>query len=79
MSLLTECTRGESVMVRRVNATGPLKQRFLSFGIMKGVRVSVLEFSANKSTAEVKVGSMRIALRREEAELIEVDPCGVAS
>lgn len=72
MSLLTECTKGQSVTVTKVNATGPLKQRLLSFGIMKGVTLSVLEFSASKSTAEVKVGTMRIALRREEAQLIEV-------
>jgi Fe2+ transport system protein FeoA len=33
----------------------------------------MLECSATKSTYEVKVGSMRLALRREEAELIEVE------
>lgn len=57
----------------KLHASGPLKQRLLSFGMMKGVGLELLEYSATKSTVEIKVGKMRIALRKEEAELIEVD------
>ncbi len=72
MTLLTACTRGGKATVVRINATGALKQRLISFGLMKGVEVQMLECSATKSTYEIKVGNVRLALRREEAELIEV-------
>ena len=73
MKPLTQCSKGCKATVVKINATGALKQRFLSFGMMKGAVIELLEFSTTKSTVEVKVGKMRIALRREEAELIEVE------
>ncbi len=73
MKRLTECSKGTRATISKVMASGPLKQRLLSFGMMKGATVEMLEFSTTKSTVEVKVGKMRIALRREEAELIEVE------
>ena len=72
MKRLTECSKGTRAVIAKITASGPLKQRLLSFGMIKDATVEVLEFSTTKSTVEVKVGKMRIALRREEAELIEV-------
>ncbi len=40
---------------------------------MKEAIIEILEHAPAKSTIEVKVGKMRIALRAEEAELIEVE------
>ena len=57
----------------KVHASVPLKQRLLSFGMGRGVGIELLEYSPAKSTVEIKIGKMRIALRKEEAELIEVD------
>ena len=73
MKKLTQCEKGSSCKVMRLLATGPLKQRLMSFGMARGVELELLEYSANKSTVEIKVGKMRIALRKEEAELIEVE------
>jgi len=73
MKKLTQCEKGSSCKVAKIHATGPLKQRLLSFGMMKGVDIDLLEYSATKSTVEIKVGKMRIALRKEEAELIEIE------
>ena len=73
MKKLTQCEKGSSGRIAKIYATGPLKQRLISFGIMKGVMVEILEYSPTKSTIEVKVGKMRIALRKEEAELIEIE------
>lgn len=73
MKKLTECKKGSNCTIVKLHASGPLKQRLLSFGMMKGVEIELLEYSATKSTIEIKVGKMRIALRKEEAELIEVE------
>jgi len=72
MKKLSECKKACKVEVLKLNAESELKQRFISFGIMKGVVVEVLEHAPAKSTIEIKIGKMRIALRAKEAELIEV-------
>ena len=40
---------------------------------MKEADLEVLELAPRKKTIEVKVGKMRLALRAEEAQLIEVE------
>jgi ferrous iron transport protein A len=72
MNKLSACKIGEKVKIVKLHADSDLKQRLISFGIMKEAEVEVLEHSASKSTMEIKVGKMRIALRSKEAELIEV-------
>ena len=69
---LTECMKGCSATVVKLNAQGALKQRLVSFGVMKGAKIQLLGFAPAKSTVEIKVGRMRLALRNEEAQLIEV-------
>lgn len=72
MTLLSACAKGGIATVAKINATGALKQRLISFGLMKGAQITMLECGITKSTFEIKIGSVNIALRREEAELIEV-------
>ena len=73
MKTLIDCKKACKVKVVRLNAPTELKQRLISFGIMKESLIEVLEHAPRKSTIEVKVGKMRIALRDKEAELIEVE------
>ena len=72
MTLLSACSKGGSCTVVKNNATGPLKQRLIAFGLLKGSEVKMLECAPGKSTFEIKVGNVSLALRKEEAELIEV-------
>ena len=72
MKKLLECQKGDKVIVKKLNAANELKQRLISFGIMKEAELEVLEHAPRKKTIEVKVGKMRLALRAEEAQLIEV-------
>jgi len=73
MKTLLDCHKACMVKVIKLNAKDDLKQRLISFGIMKEATVEVLEHAPAKSTIEVKVGKMRIALRGEEAKLVEVE------
>lgn len=73
MKTLLDCNKACLVKVVKLNAPTDLKQRLISFGIMKEATIEVLEHAPAKSTIEVKVGKMRIALRAQEAELIEVE------
>ncbi len=73
MKKLLDCQKGDKVVVIKLNAANELKQRLISFGVMKEADLEVLELAPRKKTIEVKVGKMRLALRAEEAELIEVE------
>lgn len=73
MKTLKDCHKACKVRVLRLNAKTDLKQRLISFGIMKETMIEVLEHAPGKSTIEIKVGKMKIALRAQEAELIEVE------
>jgi ferrous iron transport protein A len=72
MHRLTDCTKGCTATVVKLHAEGALKQRLVSFGVMKGAKIQILGFAPAKSTVEIKVGRMNLALRKEEAGLIEV-------
>ena len=73
MKTLKDCNKTCKVKVVKLNAKSDLKQRLISFGVMKEAIIEVLEHAPAKSTIEIKVGKMRIALRAQEAELIEVE------
>ncbi|MFA6192424.1 MAG: FeoA family protein [Sulfurimonas sp.] len=73
MKKLSTAIRGEKLRVIKLNADRDLKQRLISFGIMKETVIEVLEHALGKSTIEIKVGKMRIALRAKEADMIEVE------
>lgn len=69
---LSECKKACVVKITKLNADSELRQRLISFGVMKDTVIEVLEHAPAKSTIEIKVGKMRVALRAKEAELIEV-------
>lgn len=73
MNLLTACSKRCTARVVKVHATGALKQRLVSFGVRRGAKLQLLGFAPARSTVEIKVGRMRLALRSEEAKLIEVE------
>ena len=72
MKTLYDCNKNCKVKIVKLNTTKDLKQRLISFGVMKGAEVEVLQQSARKSTVEIKVAKMQVALRDSEAKLIEV-------
>lgn len=73
MKTLRDCKKACIVKVLKLNADPDLKQRLISFGIMKETIIEVIEYSPTKSTIEIRVGKMKIALRAKEAEMIEVE------
>ncbi|SFV74748.1 hypothetical protein MNB_SM-3-1463 [hydrothermal vent metagenome] len=67
-----ECSQGCKAKVVKIDAQGELKQRLLSFGIIKGAEIEVLTYAPAKATIEIQVAKMKIALRSEEAKLIQI-------
>lgn len=69
---LIELTKGNKAEILKITADKALKDRLTSFGIMKGEELIIKGCSLAKQTMEIEVGSTLIALRRDEAEKIDV-------
>jgi len=70
--VLTELFKGEHAVIKKINAPKALRDRFLSFGLVPGEELTVKGCSLAKQTMEIEVGGTLLALRRDEAEKIEV-------
>jgi len=69
---LTELTKGNKAEILKITADKALRDRLTSFGVMRGEEIIVKGCSLAKQTMEIEVGSTLIALRRDEAEKIDI-------
>jgi len=73
MSLI-DLSKGQRAIVKAINTKSKeLKQRFASFGLLKGAEVELVDCSLTKSNIEIMVDTTLLALRKEEAKEIEVE------
>ncbi len=70
---LTELTKGDRALINHIEADKALRDRLNAFGIIRGEELRVKGCSLAKQTMEIEVGGTLIALRREEAERIDVE------
>ena len=73
MKSIIECMKNTPCIVKKLHTSGALRQRLISFGILKGAKIKYLASTNLKGTYEIQVGKMNIALRKEEALKIEVE------
>jgi len=69
---LTELRKGDRGTIIRIQADPELRNRLHSFGIIPGEVLEVKGCSLARQTMEIDVDGTLIALRKEEAEKIEV-------
>lgn len=69
---LSEMKVGEIASIDSLNVDSDLKKRLNALGFIRDNQVCVKQFGWFKSTVQIMVNRSLIALRREEAELIEV-------
>ncbi|MFK5983979.1 MAG: FeoA family protein [Pseudomonadota bacterium] len=69
---LNHLQKGQSATITSIDASRELKNRFNSFGLVKGVTVFTEEYSLTKKTMEIRINRTRIALRCVEAEKVMV-------
>jgi len=77
MQTIIDAKANKKYVVKKLHTLGVLRQRLVSFGIVKGVEIELLNYTSLKNTYELQVGKMNIALRKKEAEKIEVDEIDV--
>ena len=72
---LSHVSTHQKVLITAINAQNTLKKRLLSLGFSVGKTVEVLETSLQKNTIKIGLGFSSVALRLEEAKMIEVKEC----
>lgn len=70
---LDSLNKGDSAVIKNVNAPQALKARLTSFGINKGANITLQEVTLAKNTMEISVNKNKVALRISEAQNIEVE------
>lgn len=70
---LREVSCGNSVKVKKLTGTGPVKRRIMDMGITKGVEVFVRKVAPLGDPVEVTVRGYELSLRKADAEMIEVE------
>ena len=72
MKTLKETKCGETVTVIRLGGEGALKRRIMDMGITKGTAVHVRKVAPLGDPVEVTVRGYELSIRKEDAEMIEV-------
>lgn len=73
MKTLREAKIGETVKVVRLHGEGAVKKRIMDMGVTKGVEIFVRKVAPLGDPIEVTVRNYELSLRKEDAEMIEVE------
>ena len=73
MKTLKQAKVGETVKVVKLHGEGALKRRIMDMGITKGVETYVRKVAPLGDPIEIKVRGYELSLRKNDAELIEVE------
>lgn len=76
---LSDVAPGTGCTIHRLYGHGPARQRLLDLGFQPGRTVKVLRNAPLNDPVEVQLGDTFIALRRHEADHVEVDPASETS
>ena len=63
---------GDIAAVDAIHIQGALKHRLNSLGVMRDSEICIKNYGWFKSTVQIMINRTLIALRKDEAELIEV-------
>lgn len=70
---LRDVSIGDTIKVKKITGTGPVKRRIMDMGITKGVEIYVRKVAPLGDPVEVTVRGYELSLRKADAEMIEVE------
>lgn len=73
MKTLKDVKIGENVKVVKLHGEGAVKRRIMDMGVTKGVEVYVRKVAPLGDPVEVTVRGYELSLRKEDADMIEVE------
>lgn len=72
MKTLRQVKVGETVTVVKLHGEGAVKRRIMDMGITKGVQVYVRKVAPLGDPVDVNVRGYELSIRKNDAEMIEV-------
>lgn len=72
MKTVFDLSKNETATIKKLHGSAALKMRLISLGVTPHAALTVLECAASKQTIQIEVGDVRLALRENEAKLVEV-------
>lgn len=73
MQTLGETAVGKTITVRKLHGEGAVKRRIMDMGITKGVEIHVRKVAPLGDPVEVTVRGYELSLRKEDAQMVEVE------
>lgn len=73
MKTLREVKNGETVTVVKLNGEGAVKRRIMDMGITKGCSVYIRRVAPLGDPVEVTVRGYELSVRKEDAQMVEVE------
>ncbi len=70
---LTNIPIGQSARVLSINGSSPITKRLMEMGVVPGVSVRVVKSAPFGDPLEIRVRGYNLAMRRSEAQTIEVE------
>ena len=74
MATLKDTKIGESVIVKKLNGEGSLRQHFLDMGIIPGTEITVIKYAPMGDPVELMIHGYKLTLRLDDAAKIIVEP-----
>ena len=75
MKTLRQVKIGDTVTVVKLHGEGAIKRRIMDMGLTKGTSVHVRKVAPLGDPVEVTVRGYELSLRKEAADMIEVQGC----
>ena len=73
MKTLRQAKVGETLTVKKLHGDGAVKRRIMDMGITKGVTLYVRKVAPLGDPVELNVRGYELSLRKQDAEMIEVE------
>ncbi len=73
---LSELKENDRAIITKIKGRGQFRKRIIEMGFVKGKEIKVVKYAPLKDPIEYEIMGYQVSLRRNEAELIEVEPYG---
>ena len=73
MKTLKDCKPSETVFVKKITGTGPVKRRIMDMGITKGVEIHIRKVAPLGDPIELNIRGYELSVRKQDAQMIEVE------
>lgn len=73
MTTLKDIKCGQTVKVKKVEGTGPIRRRIMDMGITKGSEIYVRKVAPLGDPIEINIRGYELSLRKFDAEMIVIE------